>query len=456
MKLIELIKLGHRSVSAHKKRSLITIFLISILSGAFLSFIFLIEGLVKTIDDYSKNLRGDSSVITLTTNCKSAGDCSSASTLETLVAEKARPYGGKTLVSLESAYFIPEEYLRPLVEVSLASLKSEETSPRLYRIVSLETAASLADPSSNSRTGSTKVYSLSEINSIKNSVLGKEFVETHQFFSSAETAEGDSATYEEVTVSYVVVGVVGTSEVDLSEAVNFDSHGPFSLVFQNIRSGVAHNDIYIDDGSELVTSLKSYKEYAVPAVLTKFTSTLSAFNYYDHEDCSANINCSGEYSVSEWIGGSLAVRSSIKSSMLVIYLVGAIVTLATLTISVFSFIRLVNENAGSAALYHSLGASNLDIFLIYLSYLIEICLMSIILSSVIGLIIAVVMSSQYSLELSDLLTSMFARDVSVEYLFGFGTEVLVVYGAILLSAPLCSLLTLDQLSAANIAKRLKE
>ncbi len=125
-------------------------------------------------------------------------------------------------------------------------------------------------------------------------------------------------------------------------------------------------------------------------------------------------------------------------------------------IVVFTFIRLVDQDARLVALYRSLGATKLDVFTIYLWYLMELCLLSILLASVIGLVMACIISLLNMPALKVELEAFYGLKPQIPLvLVGINAQIAKLMATIMIIAPATSILTIDQLSSRNIAKRLK-
>lgn len=135
----------------------------------------------------------------------------------------------------------------------------------------------------------------------------------------------------------------------------------------------------------------------------------------------------------------------------IILLVVAII-IATLT-----FVHLIDQDAATIALYRSLGASTSQILLIYLVYLIELCLIAVIVSIFIGLIMVLIISLTNSAALAELLQSTYhLPSLPHVSLFGVDNKFFITIGLILLTAPAALLLSSDRFSSRHLAKVLKE
>ncbi len=330
--------------------------------------------------------------------------------------------------------------------------------------------------------------------------------------SSAADSSHDATqeiSYTEKSLDYVVVGVIGTNRTVIELSQKFDQVKLLDLFLTHVDNHVAPTGYYVSlsDGStdydaifETKRSLPGYQsveeepaeetsaetelddadaqtteapdvaepassdsaedtyivDYSIPII--EFTNSKRAYDFYKNENCALdrNIGKCTSFTVQELVGNRLQTQDALDTLYILLRYIGAILLLIAVTISVFTFMRLITENAHSIALYRSLGASTLDILFIYLFYLLELCFFTMIFATAIGVVFAGIITVVDAEALSRLLTSVYSRHVSVGLLVGFSRDIARVFLAILGVAPICSILTSDQLSTKNIAKKIKE
>ena len=134
----------------------------------------------------------------------------------------------------------------------------------------------------------------------------------------------------------------------------------------------------------------------------------------------------------------------------------AVLIVVALVIVLFTFVRIINDEAKTIALYRSLGATGKDIFLIYLCELFEFSLFTILFAFLVGGGIALLVSGNYSELLSKSINKNFGFNFSITPLIGFNFYHILIALTILALAPLSAILSLDKLSTKNIAKKLKQ
>ena len=123
----------------------------------------------------------------------------------------------------------------------------------------------------------------------------------------------------------------------------------------------------------------------------------------------------------------------------------------------FTFLRLVTQDSRLIAMYRSLGATAQDVWFIYLWYVFELCLLTVLFALSTGALLALGVSWHYSADFNAAASLFYAKHITgLVPLIGFNLEIIKIIGAIVISAPIVSILTLDQLSMKNVARRLKK
>jgi len=496
MKLIDLLSLGHRHVSVHKRQSILTVITIGLLFGAVLGVIFLFEGLENLFVRSSELISGNNIYLTAT-SCSSGGACLEWADIESLAAKKAGNYGGNVVGKLayyeyknggKSFYVVDNKFVEGLVEIDLG----QHPAGTLFKIISLDEADRLLNGAQDDYSA-TKIYSAEEIRAIKSGVLGKEFKENYSVpvaspsvqesaqestADSGETSAEDASQlaevplpaepeYETKELSFVVAGVIGTSRTPLTLAHKYGEVRLLDFFLNRVDRKVAQNGLYVSlsgstnydalfETAKSVDQNATVADYSLPII--EFSNFADAYDFYKAEDCALDRNlgkCSS-FTVDELVGNRLQTRDTLDTLYIVLRYVGTVLLLIAVTIAVFTFMRLISENAHSIALYRSLGASTLDLLLIYFFYFFELCLITLVFAVVLGFGVSAVVSLKNATDLAAVFTSIYARNITPGILFGFGKEMFLTFTAILATAPLCSILTVDQLSDKSIAKRLRQ
>ena len=476
MKFISLIQISRRHIASRKRQNILSVITIGILFGIMLGAVFLFEGLEDVFVRTSNSLSGRK--LYVTSNSCMNNVCLDWEALEPYVRQKSSAYNGEIVGKVDiytykngghSFKVVNEDFVKDVIEINL----NQYNRGTLFKIISLDEADKLVNsPDDNSYVYGRKTYSLSEIEALKAATVGKTFSESFSVptstFVSEELLEGDpaleelseEANYEEKTLEYVVAGVIGSSRTPTTISQGYRDIRILDFFLSSVSNRVIEPDLYVARDSDTTINYRelfdaSERNTALPII--EFKSLDDAYAYYSAEDCNIeeNLGKCTNYTVSELVGDRLNTTHALNILYYYFNYGEIALLLVAITISVFTFIRLVGENAKSIALYRSLGASSLEILVIYFFYLLELCLMTVFFSTVLGLGIAVVISLKDASVLSAMLTSLFAENVHPGLLIGLSPEVTKIIAAILLTAPICSVLTLDQLSTKNIAKKIK-
>lgn len=476
MKLFSLMKIAHRYVAVHKKQSLLTVITTGVLFGVFLGVIFLFDGMEKTFVEESDKLT-DGIIYTTSESC-AGGKCLEWDAIESLTNKKIAPYGGEIVGRVRNYEYknggvsfnvVDESFVEGVIEINLG----EYEKGTLFKIISLDEAKKLTEPSKPEEASyalEEKVYSLSEINDLKSKVLGKHFTETFrvpteeksiaEVLNNDSTVEETEVIYQEKTLNYVVAGVFGSSNSKLSISQSYKDFRILDFLLDTMDSRVIEPNLYVSRKSDNIINYEALFEASkkdVSKPIVQFSDLNKAYDYYVTENCSLsqNLDKCSDYTVKELVGNRLNARHALRVLYYIFNYDEIALVLIAVAISVFTFMRLVGENARSIALYRSLGASTFDILFIYLFYLLELCLFAALFATLLGLTMAIALSLKDKDNLTTILTSLYAREVIPGILIAFDSNVTAIMLSMLATAPICSILTLDQLSTKNITKHLK-
>lgn len=134
----------------------------------------------------------------------------------------------------------------------------------------------------------------------------------------------------------------------------------------------------------------------------------------------------------------------------------AVILITAVLITIFTFSQLVDQDAPTIALYHSMGASTNNISLIYLFYLLELCILTIIASLVIGLIFSGATAALNAAPFAQRLQDFYLLSTTPHVSFlGISQDLLFIILAIIATAPIVLAFTQKHFSAQYVAKRLK-
>lgn len=208
-------------------------------------------------------------------------------------------------------------------------------------------------------------------------------------------------------------------EVPSEDLANLDFTPQYIAVFQNLHQAYAYYDRNDQSPSSFDYSHCMYH------IAELYTNQMPAYNYFRR------------------------IKHNIQP-ILVILLIAAVLIL------VFTMAHLVTQDTLSISLYRSLGASRIQIFGIYLAYLLELCFYAAIFAIVLALIIAGIATLCYWSHLQTALAATYPDTAPYwPILVGINSRCALIICSIFVAAPLAFLLCIDQFSAKKLAGRLK-
>lgn len=476
MKLLKLAKLGHRNVTHHKKQTILTVIVIGSLFGVLIGLHFIIQGIENTfLKQNDQVFSGKTYLVAhgcsarelkqyeLENPCFEAPeeemiDCLSELNkkpfpcgndtvkINGIFNDKVKSYGGKVvgnikLTSNEAAKtldFYPSEIFADLITADM----SQKPNDALMALVSFQGAAKLAEIKYGSNMSNQEKLTL--IQQVYEKTIGKVFE------------------HEDVKVFVAGILPFGSSTAKLAK---YDADIRLIDSFlENINSYGNNLFYYLDDNSD--ATQKTLQEYTTKfhQVIIEFDSSEQAYEYFRHNMPHPNLSLfnkqapeNPEYVIWEMVTNKIDIIYQFKFTRFFLSFANYVLLATAVVIIVFTFIRLVNQDSKIMALYRSLGATATDVFLIYFWYVLELCMLAVFYACAVAGIIAFAVSSHYSADFNVAFSLFFGENLTDFKLFiGFNQEIWQIITLILLSAPLVSILTIDQLSMKNIARRLKQ
>lgn len=186
--------------------------------------------------------------------------------------------------------------------------------------------------------------------------------------------------------------------------------------------------------------------------MIKFETAEDAYNYVEEMNKKQSI-----VRAQEIFGNQTSVVMAIRNAERMLSFALWALTVVAAIIMAMTFAHLISLEVQTVALYRSMGARVGQIVMIYLVYLTELCLMAVVVATVIGLMIAGVMTLVNAAELKEVLSKYYEVERGGRILlWGWSMRYWEIVGLMVLIAPVAFLLISDQLSAKHIARKLKE
>ncbi len=473
MKLLRLFKLGHKNLTHNKKQTILTIIVIGSLFSVLIGLQFIVQGVENYLIKQNNRIFSDTiyfsasgcntrKIEAIYASClekeeeemfechneisKQPLSCSSdADKINKLFSERSKNYGGEVIGNIKTVKkdntdytFYPHDVFKNQIESDLTK-RPADTVPALASFYRAAELAGIIIP----KQIATNQEKLDLISKVRSESIGKVFDYNGSkiFVAGILPFGAASPTLARNDYDFRVL--------DLIISANFETSAPI---------------YFINDNSDYVKNFIEQATLYEYSSVIKFTDLYQAYSYYKFENnlfepslFAQNAPKSPEYLVRELVANRLSTIHNYKLLRFMISFANYILLIIAIIIIVFTFLKLVNQDSRLIALCRSLGATSKDVFVIYFWYLLELCLLTAIYATIVAIIFAVITSQYYAADFTTSTSLYFGQKISDPVLLlGFNIEFVKIIAVILFSAPLASLLTLDQLSMKNVAKRLKK
>lgn len=450
LKFSDALRLSWSNIAQHKKRSVVIILTISILFGVIMGFNFLTFGMEKTMLEASAGQTG--------------GD----------VYIEAR-YGISTQAWSDYAKS-PEE----IAQVDLTPVVNEEADQKIRKRVT-EYGGEVI--------GYYWYYQLDYPYRVIDKSVVEKFIDTDLWESLPEGkmptimpegwepptyaygGESDTRLRDRLGDSLYRVGTIPSTEPGKPTLNGFN---PLNVILAQLASATNGDFWLIDDGSGKVEAFirgqlekylaDDYRSYNLDPVkktaVAKFSDPYQAVAYAapDGETFGVKIYSSDyQYQAQDLFGTTLMVANSFNTQRVLLIAVEILLLIVAVIVAVLTFAHLIDQDAPTVALYRAMGASTDNIYIIYLLYLVELCLLAIAATILIAfLFVGLVALTSVGPLAARLQEFYHLHDLPKITLFMFNGSFWFILAIILMIAPLSLFFTLRRFSAKHIAKKLKE
>lgn len=249
-----------------------------------------------------------------------------------------------------------------------------------------------------------------------------------------------------------------------------------NVLLKKISGGFDYPIMLIDDGTgkvdefftgqieasvtqgELYTYTFSRPQLGRPQLVVKFNNVKDALAYKWPNGFLKYLfgGMQDKYTSDDFFGGVLITAynfNMLRTSFLVIE---GIIVVVAVVIATLTFRHLIDQEANTIALYHSMGATTRDIYLIYFLYLAELVLLSVVVCFVIAFLIIGIITLLNHAELSTVLQQYYDSSTPPKlYFYAFDKYCWAILVANLAVAPLTLGFSTRCFSPKYIAKKLK-
>lgn len=479
MKLPKLIKLGHRNLVHHKKQTILTVVVI----GALFSILIAVQFIFQGLEDFHRqqSLGVFDNKIYITAQACRRGQIESSRGIERecineqghldqdcfrqasqkpapcstdrqqvnqLFTERAKPYGGKVIGNVEvrttanSLYlsFYPIEIFKNSITADLSKKPSNVPAT----IVTFQKAIDLLKINTKGIVSSKGKLNL--LQEVQQKALGKVLQDNNQ--------------------EIFIAGIIPPGSHKISVARHERDIRPLDILLDGISfySSSSNGIFLLNDHSPVIKKLIGNTKLFNYQALIEFASADQAYDYYKYEInyvapglLASDKPRSPEYRVAELATSSFNTFENMTIKKFILSFANYVLLITAVIIIVFTFLRLITQDSRLIAMYRSLGATAQDVWFVYLWYVFELCLLTVLFALGMGALLALGVSWHYSADFNAAASLFYAKRITgLVPLIGFNLEIIKIIGAIVLSAPIVSILTLDQLSMKNVARRLKK
>lgn len=199
------------------------------------------------------------------------------------------------------------------------------------------------------------------------------------------------------------------------------------------------------------------EEIPVSFVLAKFDNLENAYRYYSKTDAKELHYNTDNYEILELFSNQVRAyryfreknRSFVRPASIVLMIVSAFIL-------AFTMAHLIASSTKTFVLYRSIGASRVQLLIIYFVYLMELCVRAAIFAICLGLVLAAIMTGVGWNYLLERLIEVYPNVPEFPpILLGVNWQCFEVIVCMFLAAPVSFLLCLDQFSNKKIAQKLK-
>ena len=449
LRLADLGRLSWGNVTEHKKRSLLVVVTMSVLFGLLFGMNFMLAGLRDTLVGVDTQATDGKVYIDLVYMRWFSGgeeaDVVEVADMKTALArasEEAAQYGGKALG--REFYFESKDGAR-MRAVDLAVAKNFISSD------------------------------LADVPQDKVPVL------------VSNTAQLTAEQRELLETTYDKVGVI--PHIVMLDQLSLPGLNPLNLVLEHIQVSNIYNVstpiAIVDDGSDAVKTYLEQQGFTTPtteelvdgkdgpimvtrapktpAEVVVFGDYKAARKYYEaaqRGDVAQYIKVDGKYyylEVMSAVNNPVGIMSGYETAQLLLMVSQIVLAIVAVIVATLTLIHLIDDDVATVALYRSLGATNTDIGIIYLLYLLELCLMTIIASVCVGLVIVLGMTLMSAQVLAKNLQEAYAQADSPHIsLMGLSGEIWWLIAMIIMIAPITLALVRKRFSAKHVAKKIRD
>lgn len=441
MHLIDYLRLSWAAIRAHKKRAITVMIITGVLFSVIAAGYFVIQGLEDQVFAIMLTPTDGKILVTSTVDTEY---CEDECDVDASVAEMknvVRRYGGTVLDSSEIGMVQTEGGLS-FVRMDGGLFRNvggyDGDAPEV--LLSIMTAMNLFETEVAAREAPAD-EKVATIERARERTIGK------------VVRDGDG-------VEYYVAGVLpgGTYQTDISFAVLGRESNPLNFLLSQMNTGVSRD--FLLGSAESVNGM----EMETPdTIFAYFDNIEQAYEYYKDgfhscEDIERVFHrCAPEYAaqMSTLIGNPLQVYDSFQTIWQGYNIFAVVLTIIALIIMISTYSRLIGKDTKIISLYYAMGATGVQVRLVYLGYLLLLSLMTTVFATMTGMMMALVLSLVNLEPLRQVFViglGIATRDI---WLVGWDWAFAVLAGCMLLGSVVTILLCNGQFRGDKLSRGLK-
>ncbi len=437
LKIVDAWRLSFANIWQHKKRSIITVLTISVLFGFVMGLNFLINGLETTLFEASAQGSGGRAYIEVWYD--GAGQEDSGGLIIT----------PEEIDSLDLMPYMPEEQEQKIREQA-ERYHGEMVGSTWYYQLDYPFYVTTLSAVENLVT-----EDLSKVPEGKIPVL----VKRGGFALSGWSRKSLS---EQIDKTFYEVGTLPTPESGRVDLPGFNILNPIlSMVagsnaeFFLVDDGSGRVEEYIREQMKIMLADEEGSHFVSRRQIAK--QPVVAFeNYEDLTGFMAEFAV-WPYGTGDFYSNTTAIVRSFATTRALLKMLEVIILIIAVIVATLTFAHLIDQDANTVALYRAMGASTGDIYWIYFLYLVELCVMAVVMCFVMALAMAGLVVATSSGALARSLQEYYHLASAPEVrLFSIDKDFWLVIVAIMLVAPLALAFTLRRFSARHVAKKMRE
>lgn len=185
------------------------------------------------------------------------------------------------------------------------------------------------------------------------------------------------------------------------------------------------------------------------SIMAVFGNALDLIGY-------AAIGSDSGININDFVSNSSDIAQVFRMNWMMLIALEVVILIVAVVIATFTFAHLIDQDAATIALYRSMGASIGDVHLIYFLYLLELCVMALVTSCLLGVVIVGVTAWLNAGVLAVKWQEFWVLDeLPKVWLLGIDWHFWLVVAIILMVAPVSLIFAQGHFSSKNIAKQLK-